>query len=265
MKLKLTTLGAGLLALSALSAPALADDSGGLGSLSGTVAVTSDYRFRGISQNDTEPALQASLNLTGNNGWYAGSWASKINFNDGPSGFGTAYHNTSVEWDIYGGKHFDLAGTDLNLEAYYYAYPDHSELPGLAKYSYFEAIVGLSHSFDKLTVNTSVAVSPAYFGETGTGVWIGGGASYAFADWLSVSANVGHQWVNELDDKETGFPYTHWDIGATATWADFNFDVRYIQTDISKSTCEGFNGPKNNWCGPTVVGTITYNFTLFGG
>lgn len=265
MKLNLTTLGAGLFALSALSAPALADDSGSLGSLSGTVAVTSDYRFRGISQNDTEPALQASLNLTGNNGWYAGSWASKINFNDGPSGAGTAYHNTAVEWDIYGGKHFDLAGTDLNLEAYYYAYPDHSELPGVAKYSYFEAIVGLSHSFDKLTVNGSVAVSPAYFGETGTGVWIGGGASYAFADWLSVSANVGHQWVNELDNAGTGFPYTHWDIGATATWADFNFDVRYIQTDISKSTCEGFNGPNNNWCGPTVVGTITYNFTLFGG
>lgn len=256
-------MGAAGLALMALAAPAHAEDN--LGSLSGYVTVTSDYRFRGLSQNDTEPALQAALNWTGDNGWYLGSWASKINFNDGPSGFGVATHNTSVEWDIYGGKHFDLDGTDLNVQVYYYAYPDHDGLPGTAKYSYVEGIVGLSHTFDQLTVSGSVALSPDYFGQTGTGVWIGGGGSYVINDWLSVSANVGHQWANDLDNKGTGYPYTHWDIGATATWSDFTFDVRYIQTDISKSTCEGFNGPKNNWCGPTVVGTITYNFSIFGG
>lgn len=264
MKLSKLLHGAAAIALFAASTPAFAADDD-MGSLSGYVTITSDYRFRGISQNDTEPAEQASLNWSGSNGWYVGSWASKINFNDGPSGFGIASQNSAVEWDIYGGKHTDIAGSDLNLEAYYYAYPDHSPLPGFAKYSYFEAIAALSHTFDALTVTGTVAVSPAYFGETGTGVWIGGTASYAINDWVSVSGNVGHQWVNELDNVGTGFPYTHWDLGATATWNNFSFDVRYIDTDISKSTCEGFNGPKNNWCGPTVVGTITYNFTIFGG
>lgn len=251
-------------AASALLAwPALADDD--LGSLSGSVALTSDYRFRGISQNDTDPAAQASLNWSGPYGFYVGSWASKINFNDGPSGAFTAHHNSSVEWDIYGGKHIDIAGSDLNIEAYYYAYPDHSGFPGTADYSYFEAIAALSHTFDQLTLTGSVAVSPDYFGDTGTGVWIGGTASYVLNDWVSLSGNIGRQWVQDLNNSGTGYPYTHWDLGATATWNNISLDIRYIDTNISKSTCEGFNGPKNNWCGPTVVGTITYNFTIFGG
>jgi uncharacterized protein (TIGR02001 family) len=255
--------GAVCAALLATSAPAFAADDGG--SLTGYVSVTSDYRFRGISQNDTDPAEQASLNFTGSNGWYLGSWASKINFNDGPSGARTANHNSAAEWDIYGGKHFDIAGSDLNLEAYYYSYPDHDGLPGTANYSYVEGIAALSHTFDALTVTGTVAVSPAYFGETGTGVWIGGNATYALNDWISISGNVGHQWVNELDNVGIGFPYTHWDLGATATWNGFAFDVRYIDTTISKAECEAFNGARNNWCGPTVVGSITYNFTIFGG
>jgi uncharacterized protein (TIGR02001 family) len=263
-KLILGAVGAALLAT---SAPAFAADGDcDCGSLNGSVAITSDYRFRGLSQNDTDPAEQASLNYTAPiGGWYFGTWASKINFNDGPSGAGSAHHNTSVEWDLYGGKHFDLGGSDLNVEAIYYSYPDHEGYPGSANYSYVEGIVALSHSFDALTLTGSAAVSPDFFGQSGTGVWIGGNASYALNDWVAISGNIGHQWVNDLDNAGTGFPYTHWDLGATVTWNDFAFDVRYVDTSISKSTCEGFNGPRNNWCGATVIGTLTYNFTLMGG
>jgi hypothetical protein len=40
--------------------------------------------------------------------------------------------------------------------------------------------------------------------------------------------------------------------------------VRYVDTSISKAECEAFNGPRNNWCGATVIGTLTYNFSVFG-
>ena len=56
-------------------------------------------------------------------------------------------NNPSFEMDIYGGKHFDLDGTDLNVEAYYYSYPENS-LPGPAA-SYYETIVQLSHTFGR--------------------------------------------------------------------------------------------------------------------
>lgn len=261
MKTELAAGGIAAVALFAVIAPAKAE-----GQLSGYVTLTSDYRFRGISQNDTDPAPQGAIEWTGNYGFYAGSWASKVNFNDGPSGSGVARHNTGIEWDIYGGKHFDLGGTDLNVEAYYYAYPDYDRIsPSLPRYSYFEAMVGLSHNFDELTLGASVAVSPDYFGDSGRGVWLSGNADYTVNDWISVSGNIGRQWVSDLDGSGFGYPYTHWDLGVTASWNNISLDIRYVDTDISKSKCEAFNGPRNNWCGATVVGTITYNFTLFGG
>lgn len=253
----------GVASLALLCTPALADDD--IGSLSGSVAFTSDYRFRGISQNDTDPAPQATLNYSGPDGWYLGTFLSKINFNDGPSGAYVSHHNTSLEWDIYGGKHFDLDGTGLTLQALYYAYPEHDGLPGTARLSFFEGSAAVSHTFDNLTLTGTVAVSPNFFGETGTGVWLNGNASYVVNDWVTVSGNVGHQWADKLDNAGTGFPYTQWDLGATATWNKISLDVRYVDTSISKSTCEGFNGPRNNWCGATVVGTLSYAFDVFGG
>ena len=50
-----------LLAASTLSTPAFAQDEEASGpvSLSGGISVVSDYRFRGVSRSDEDPALQA--------------------------------------------------------------------------------------------------------------------------------------------------------------------------------------------------------------
>ncbi len=78
------TAGAGLLfAAAAMSAPAFAQDDpitggGGPLSLSGEVAVVSDYRFRGISLSDEEIALQPSLTLSHESGFYSGVWGSTM-------------------------------------------------------------------------------------------------------------------------------------------------------------------------------------------
>ena len=237
----------------AAAGEALADDWG----ITGSVALTSDYRYRGISQNDRRIAPQGSLNITGPDGFYIGSWASKIDFDD--------HAGTSVEWDIYGGKHFDLGdGFDLNIEPYYYAYPDHDSKRSGFHYSFFEMINTLTKSFDKLTVAGTFAWSPDFFGETGTGYWLNANASYALTDWLSVSGNVGHQWAHDLDNIHgIGWPYTEYDIGFTGTWNNFALDVRYLGTSISTNQCANFNGYSNrHWCGSTVLATLSYNFTL---
>ncbi len=239
--MKLTTklmLGAATVMALGLSIPAMADEDSSNG-LSGYITGVTDYRFRGISNSDRHPTIQASMNWEHEDGWYAGIWGSGVDFNDP----GT----TSIEIDLYGGKHFDLDGTDLNLEAYYYAYPDKNN--ALPTYSYFEGIVGVSHSWDAFTVGATAAWSPQYFGHTGTGWYVSGNASYAINDWLSISSNVGHQWVNDI-----GTNYTHWDAGATFTYDQFALDVRYIDTDVSFAGC-GFT----KWCGSTVVAAVTWN------
>jgi uncharacterized protein (TIGR02001 family) len=206
---------------------------------SGYITAVSEYRFRGISNSDRHPALQGSINWQNENGFYVGAWASSIDFNDPGS--------TAVELDLYAGKHIDIGGSDLNLEAYYYAYPDKDN--ALPEYNFFEAIVGFSHSWDAFTLGTTVNWSPQFQGHTGNGWYVAGNASYALNDWVTFSSNVGHQWVDKI-----GTNYTHWDLGATFTYRQFAVDVRYVDTDVSVAGCGG-----TNWCKGTVVGAVTWN------
>ena len=75
-------------------------------SVAGTIDAQSDYRFRGISQSNRNVVPQGALNVTGPDGFYVGTWVSQINWQVGVN------VNPAIEWDIYGGKHFDLGGTD---------------------------------------------------------------------------------------------------------------------------------------------------------
>jgi uncharacterized protein (TIGR02001 family) len=240
------TLTAALLAgVAVTTSAAYADDS--WGTLSAYVAVTSDYRYRGISQNDKEFAPQGSLNWSGPEGFYAGTWLSKTNWGG---------NDPSFEADFYLGKHTDLGGTDLNIEAYYYSYPD-AFFPG-TKASYYETIAQLSHVFGPLTVTVTGANSPEWSLSGGTAWYLEGTAAYVATDWLTFSGNLGHQWVQNA--KLYGASdYTHWDIGATATYKSFTLDARYVGNDISTGACSGFWMPTSKACEGGFVATLTYN------
>ena len=253
MKFSKTLLAAAALASLFAAAPASAQDDD-WGGLSAYVAVTSDYRFRGISQNDKNPAPQAAINWSGPEGFYAGVWASTVNFLDNAAPKG----GTSYETDFTIGKHTDLGGVDLNLQGVYYAYPDHNRAGGAPRYSYFEGIGQLATTFDALTLTATGVWSPDFFAETGTAWAASGTAAFAFNDWLSLSGTVGHQWVN------TALPeYTWWDLGVTLTYRSFAFDVRYVDTDHSAASCVAYTAGKPSWCNSGVIATLTYNISAF--
>lgn len=83
--------------------------------LSGTAALTSDYVWRGSSQTRGDPAVQGSLKVTGDSGWYASIWGSNVEFDSS---------DASSEWDIttgWSGSLNDDWAIDLN--SIYYRYP----------------------------------------------------------------------------------------------------------------------------------------------
>lgn len=221
---------------------AYADDAAPEFTLSAAVAGQSDYRFRGVTQNSKEFAPQASVTLTGPEGFYASAWTSKVNWGG---------NNPSWEADFYAGKHTDLWGTDLNIEAYYYSYPDANF--GALTASYYETIGQLTHVFGPLTVTITGANSPAWSLGGGVGWYAEGTAAYALTDWLTVSGNIGHQWVGHAPSD-----YTHYDIGATAVWKSFSLDARYVTSDIGAVNC-GFWMATPNACSGGAVVTLTYN------
>jgi uncharacterized protein (TIGR02001 family) len=251
-----TLLAAASLAGLFCAAPALADDAPAW-SLSGGLAVTSDYRFRGISQNQRTVAPQGTLNLTGPDGFYVGTWLSQVDWDPAANS-----SNPNFEMDIYGGKHFDLDGyADLNVEAYYYSYPD-QKYPGLATANFFEGIFQLSHSYDALSLTATWAYSPNFTFNGGTGNFIGGTAAYAVNDWLSVSGNLGHQWVQAA--KYAGSSdYTYGDIGGTLTYKNFSLDGRYVATDLSAAKCAAFYMGTTKACAGGFVATLSYTITLW--
>ena len=101
--LRVGLLGAGLV----LPAAAHAVD------LSANVAAVSDYRFRGISLSDRDPALQGGVDLALDSGLYVGSWASTI----------ADYGGADVEVDVYAGYAGEVGLLDYSVAASAYLYP----------------------------------------------------------------------------------------------------------------------------------------------
>lgn len=189
--------------------------------VSGTVAVTSNYMFRGISQSDGDPALQAGVTVAHESGFYVGFWGSNIDFNDG---FFSGKEAAELELDLFAGYGFALGeDTALDLNFTYYAYPGSY---GGYDYDNYEISATLSHDFKFAKVAAKLAYSPDFFGAEEEAFWLNGNITVPVTDWLSISGNYGEQFGEVFDD------YAAYDIGVTAVYQNVSFDARYVGTDI---------------------------------
>lgn len=119
--------------------------------ISGSATLTSDYRFRGISQSDSAPAVQANLEASGPHGVYAGLWTSTVS--------DAAQAGAPVELDGYVGIRKTCGAWEGDVGVQYYSYP--GAQPGLGN-STAELYASLSTTLPKLSTNIrlSGAASP---------------------------------------------------------------------------------------------------------
>lgn len=251
---KMTLAAASLLGL-ASSTAVYAQDAPAV-TVSAALAVQSDYRFRGISQNNKKIAPQGTLNFTLPEGFYVGTWASQTNWQLG----GSKNHNPGYEVDIYGGKHTTVFDSDLNIEAYYYAYPDANTFGG-SEASFVEIITQLSHSYEGFSLTGTWAYSPMFSLGGGVSNYLAGNLTIPVNDWLSLSGNLGHQWVQAAKLFKSN-DYTHFDAGATASYMGFALDARYVGTDLTNKACGNFYMATKNACSGGGVVTLTYNIAF---
>ena len=107
--------------------------------ISGNIALTTDYRFRGMSQTNLGPALQGGFDLGFKNGAYIGVWGSNVSNWTSPNGSG-------MELDVYGGYATELAsGVGLDFGLLRYIYPSNENTPKSADTT--EAYLGVSYGF----------------------------------------------------------------------------------------------------------------------
>jgi len=220
-------------AITLASSGAMAEDSPH--EFSANIALTTDYMYRGISQTSEEPAIQGGFDYTYTPfGFYAGIWASNLDFEDG---------DTSIEIDYYGGFAGEFAnGISWDIGGLYYQYPGTDADAG-ADFDFVEAYGSLGYTFSDVQFEPSfgvgVAYSPDFFGEDDDGVYVYGSLDLSLPMDFGLSFLVGHQDVD--GDKTTGpagFDYTHYVVGVNKSWNIFGFDLSYYDTS-DKTDCGG--------------------------
>jgi uncharacterized protein (TIGR02001 family) len=230
MKLQYIALGALLLA-STVQAQETS-----MGTFSGTVALTSDYVFRGYSQSDEHPAFQPGLNWTADSGLHLNLWGSNVDFNDGGQ--------ADLEVDFTAGYAGAVDNLSYDLGVIYYAYPG---AKGTLNYDYWEGYTTLGYDTGTVKLNGSLFFSPDFFGGLDDAWAVQGGFSAPVAESLTFDAQLGKQ----LLKKTSGTDYAYWNAGLTYAFPFADVGIRYHDTDVA--VCSGL-------CGARAVLTLSKSF-----
>ncbi len=175
-----------------------------------TLTAVSDYRFRGVSVSDKNPAIQPSITLSHESGFYGGAWASNIAENAGDD----------VELDLYAG----FAGGDAltyDLGVTYYIYP------GISSLNYAEFIGKLGTTIGPVELGGTIVYAPR---QDGTGnrenVSIGGQATLGVPNTpFKLNAGMG------FEDGAIGDNKIDWHLGVTADVSGFTLGASYVDTN----------------------------------
>ena len=238
-----------LLAATAMSTPAFAqeEEASGPVTLSGGIAVTSDYRFRGISLSNEKVAVQPTLTVSHESGFYAGAWGSSLP--DSPS-YG------KFELDLYGGFATEIAsGTTVDLGLTYYTYPGSHD--GGAPTDYVEIIGKLSHDIGPLSATGTVAYAPKQNSlGSDDSIYLNLGLGFGVPNTpVTLTARVGYA-DGSLALTAPDGNYVDWSLGASYAMGPATLSVQYIDTDIRKTGVKA----TDTLYDPTVVFTLGVSF-----
>jgi uncharacterized protein (TIGR02001 family) len=192
------------LALACLGAStARAEDAKPDNEVSFNAAVTSDYRYRGISQSRLKPAVQAGADYTNNpTGLYLGTWASTIHWIKDSGGDG------NVELDLYGGKRGEIVpGVSYDVGALYYLYPSNG-LPTSA--NTFELYGQVGYGPGSLKYSRSLTNLFGFSDSKGSG-YLDATVNLPVGAELVLNLHAGRQVVKNNSD----YSYTDYKVGVT--------------------------------------------------
>lgn len=229
------------------AAPALADETDPPAALTvtGNVAVVSDYRFRGISLSGGDLAVQGGIALNHTSGFYAGVWASSLEE--------TPVYG-SVEADLYAGWTGPVAaGLTADVGLTYYSYPDGS----VGHANYFEPYAAITKTLGPVSAKLGVAYA---WKQDALGA---DDNLYLYTDWtlgvpntpISIAAHLGHADGAQSPRLLTGSGTDGgWDYSLGATYAitsNLSAGVSYVGVD---------GAAINDLSDDAVVGTLKFSF-----
>jgi len=227
--------------------------------ITANVTVVNDYRYRGISQSNLQPAIQGGFDYAHESGFYIGNWNSSISwisdsYGTGGSSVGKNQAGRSisapVEMDFYAGFKKELIApgfaSDIGVLQYYYptssspwkqispqaANPNTTELYVAQNFTFgpLSGFVKVSYSASTLFgfANSSGSYYPDLTVNYDTGIW-----------GLTLNGHVGYQYV--AGNVPNGS--TTWASGGTATIPNGTSNSSiYSYTDYKLGVTKDFGG-----------------------
>jgi len=185
--------------------------------LSGNVALTTDYVWRGSTQTQGDPAVQAGFKVTGKSGLYASAWGSNVEF--APETRASSELDFTVGWS----KALDAKwAVDVNLLRYQYPATavdlNWTELNGTITYNGdYWASLGFSNEA---------------LGYDARGTYALVGAKFPVSNTFRVETSVAHYFLDDAVVAKSG--YTHGLVSAVWTFqSPFELRVTAHDTDAN--------------------------------
>jgi len=204
----------------------------------GNATLASDYRFRGISQTDKDPAFQGGFDVVHSSGFYAGNWNSNID--------ALFFSGANLEMDVYGGYKMSLGNINLDFGLLYYYYPGSGKFPGSLKIDNTELYAG--GTIGPFGLKYYHAVSDFFgFPDSKNSYYLDGSFTYDLGGGLAVNAHAGYQKLKggarvvEIGGGAAKSSIIDYKLGVTYDLSGWVFGAAYVATDRDLAGSSGRN------------------------
>ena len=221
--------------------------------ITGNVALVSQYRLRGVSLSDEKPALQGTITAIHDSGFYAGTFASSL------SGYGSV-GGANLELDAFAGYATQVGKVTLDAGVFWYLYPGTDRTDFVEIYGSVSAPVG----------PVSAKLGAYYAPERDSAVLGNGDNLYLYLDGnskipstpVTLKAHVGRSAGKGTYLSGPDGTIIDWMVGADGAIHGLTLGVSYVDTDIGRTEGDLFyNGiGGHNIVDGAVLLSITASF-----
>lgn len=202
------------------------------------VGAVSDYRYRGISQSGTKPAVQFGADYTDKSGFYVGTWNSTITW---IKDTGTANTKGPLETDLYGGYRGafnDDVTYDVGVLQYLYSGNNLASVTGYSNANTTEIYGAINYGPAYIKLSDSVTNLFGFPSSSGS-TYLDIGYNFDFGDGLTALAHIGNQTIKSTSpyfagDNANVTAYTDYSLALNKDFDGLVLSGTIVGTDFSK-------------------------------
>ncbi len=246
--------------------------------ITANVTVVNDYRYRGISQSNFNPAIQGGFDYAHDSGFYIGNWNSSISWitdQYGPANSAAPgpIKSAPIEMDFYAGFKKELIApgfaSDIGVLQYYYPISGVIDTSSFKNFNTTEIYAAQNFTAGPVTgfLKFSYAVTTlfGFYGSTGSN-YTDLTLNYDTGIWgITANAHVGYQYFAGSNASNVSnsslYTYTDWKLGLTKDFGGgLSLSAAYVDTNAKSANWTYPSTSSKNLGGAGAVVALTKTF-----